>query len=249
MNTTWQPTQLDLAAPELGESVLRHDATFKAWDAGLGGLRDTVNLGIDALNQVGAGLRKLPEGDLTDYLVAPLTGDYREIRQNAEACGQVRDALSTYADDCRALSVQVQLVWSGAAGVACLFRLQAHGLVAEELGLLVGRGAVVFEEIAEFSERLAVEVEELVVELGEALGRAARKLLSRVAGPAGWAAFGLDLALNGLDAVTDIIDDIRLVLDHIDQLLALQDTVRAWVEEQRTRLEILRELPAIASRS
>ena len=54
-----------------------------------------------------------------------------------------------------------------------------------------------------------MRVEELVVELGEAMGRLARTLLARVAGPAGWAAFGDEVALKGLDAFTDIVDDVR----------------------------------------
>ena len=45
---------LDLTAPELGGHTLKHDAEFEALDGALCRIRDTVNLGIDALNQAGA---------------------------------------------------------------------------------------------------------------------------------------------------------------------------------------------------
>jgi hypothetical protein len=88
-------------------------------------------------------------------------------------------------------------------------------------------------------------VEGLVVELGEAMTRLARTLLTRVAGPAGWAAFGAEVALKGLDAFTDIVDDVRKVLATIDMLLELQATVGAWAEEQRDRLDLLLDLPGL----
>jgi hypothetical protein len=124
-------------------------------------------------------------------------------------------------------------------------RLHAHALAARGLGDLLGAGAQVLDEVADFCEDLAVRVEELVVELGETMGRLARTLLTRVAGPAGWAAFGAEVALKGLDAFTDIVDDVRRVLATIDTLLELQATVGAWAEEQRDRLDLLLDLPGL----
>ena len=177
--------------------------------------------------------------------MVPLAGDHVAIRGNAVACHQVEDALGGYAAGCTALSVAVVSRWRGRAAAAYLVRLNAHALAARGLGDLVGEGAVVFDEVADFCEDLAVRVEGLVVELGEAMGRLARTLLTRVAGPAGWAAFGAEVALKGLDAFTDIVDDVRQVLATIDTLLELQATVGAWAEEQRDRLDLLLDLPGM----
>ncbi len=239
------PLPVDLAPPDGDGAERGHDPMFGAWDRGFSALRDTINLGIRVLNEVGAGLRELPDGSLEELLVVPLAGDYAAIRGNAVACHQVEDALGGYAAGCTALSVAVVTRWRGRAAAAYLLRLNAHALAARGLGDLIGEGAVVFDEVADFCEDLAVRVEGLVVELGEAMGRLARKLLTRVAGPAGWAAFGIEVALKGLDAFTDIIDDVRRVLATIDTLLELQATVGAWAEEQRDRLDLLLDLPGM----
>lgn len=239
------PLPVDLSAPVGGGPELAHDPTFAAWDRQLSALRDTINLGIRVLNQAGAGLRELPGGSLEDLLVVPLAGDCTVIRANAVACHQVEDALAGYAAGCTALSLAVALRWRSRAAAAYLLRLEVHALAARGLGAMVGEGAVAFDEIADFCEALAVRVEGLVVELGETMARLVRRLLARVAGPAGWAALGAELALKGLDAVTDIVDDVRRVLALVDTLLELQESVGAWAEEQRDRLDLLLDLPGI----
>ncbi len=244
-------TLLDLTDPELGGHTLDHDAEFEALDGTLCRIRDTINLGIDALNHAGLGLRKLPGGSLEELLVMPLTGDYRRIRQNAIATGQLRDALRTYAENAVLLSVAAEPRWGGRAAASFLRRVNGHAAAACGLGLLVAEAAPIFDFVADHSERLAIEVEELVMELVERGEHVVRKILSRVAGPAGWAAWAAELAIKGFDAVTDIVEDIERILWIIDRLLEMKGEVTDWVEEMRERLSILlglvdlvrRELP------
>lgn len=238
---------LTVGTPERGEATLTHDAEFVALDEGLSTLRDGINLGIDALNHVGAGLRRLPEGSLEELLIMPLTGDYLTIGQNAAAVRQMRECLSTYAGNVARLSLAVDPRWGGEAATAYLLRLGGHALIARGAGELIAHGDVVFTEIAEYSERLAIEVEELVMELCERGRRLLTKLLSRVCGPIGAAAFATDFLLHGFDAVTDIIEDVQRVLEIIDFLLTVQGDVRTWVEEQRARLERLLEFADLFS--
>lgn len=241
--TVLDVSRLRLDPPREGDPVLRHDPTFVAWDRGLSAARDVVNLGIGALNHAGAGLPELPRGSLEELLVVPLTGDHQVIRQNADACRQVEQALTTWSGDLTRLAAAVGSRWQGLAATAYGVRLGGRAAAGRALAELVGQGAGVLEEIAEFSEWLAVEVERLVVELGEVLARLVRKLLSRVGGPGGWALLAADLVVRGLDAVADIIDDIRLVVSLVDTLQELHETVTEWVATQRPRLEALRGLP------
>lgn len=235
---------LHLTDPPPGEARLRHDATFGAWDASLSALRDIVNIAIRAINEVGAGLPLLPEGSLEELLVLPVSGDYGAIRQNAHACHQVADALGTWAGNLSRISVMVAPRWDGLAGLAFAVRLNAQALAARGVAEVVRRGSDLFDEVADVSERLGIRVEQLVVELGKALARLARRLLARVGGPAGWATFAAELALRGLDAVTDIIDDVRRVLGLVEDLRALHRTVGDWAELQQERLGLFRELVA-----
>jgi hypothetical protein len=235
-------TPLELTEPQLGGHTLKHDAEFEALDGTLCRIRDIINLGIEALNHAGVGLRKLPEGSLEELLVMPLTGDYRRIRQNALATGQFRDALRTYSENATLLSVAASPRWGGQAAASFLLRVNGHALAARGLGLLVAEAAPLFDVVADHSERLAIEVEELVMELVERGEHVVRKLLARVSGPAGWATWATELALKGFDAVTDIIEDIERILWIIDRLLEMKSEVATWVEEQRERLSLLLDL-------
>ena len=235
---------LHLVDPAPGRPELRHDATFGLWDASISALRDVVNTGIRALNQVGAGLPTLPEGSLEELLVLPLTGDYGAIRQNATACHQVADALGTWTANLVRVSATVDPRWDGLAGTAFTARLGVQAVAAGGLAEVVRRGSLLLEEVAEVSERLGVRVEELLVDLGKAIARLARRLLARVGGPAGWATFAGELALRGLDAVTDIVDDVRRVLDLVDAVRELHRFVADWAEVQRDRLAVFGELAA-----
>ncbi|WP_300961767.1 hypothetical protein [Nocardioides abyssi] len=235
---------LHLHDPAPGRAELRHDATFEAWDASISALRDVVNTGIRALNQVGAGLPLLPEGSLEELLVLPLTGDYGAIRQNATACRQVADALATWSDNLALVATTVDRRWDGLAGTAFDLHLGAQAVSARALAGVVRSGWLLFDEVADFSERLGRQVESLLVELGKAIARLARRLLARVGGPAGWAAFGAELALRGLDAVTDIVDDVRRVVELVEAVLALQRDVADWADTQRDRLAAFAELAA-----
>lgn len=234
-----------LEPPAYGDPGLAHDTTFSSWDRSLSTMRDVVNLGIGALNQAGAGLPELPGGSLEELLVLPVSGDYGAIRQNAEACHQVHDALATWAGNLARLSIEFDPRWDGQAAASFFVRLNAYGLLARGLGEVVGRGSAIFDEIARCSEQIGIEVERLIVAFGKALARLVRRLLEKVAGPIGWAAFPLELVTEGLDAVTDIVDDVRLVLSIVDTLRDLRETVSDWASEQRERLGLFAELPAL----
>lgn len=235
---------LHLRDPEPGDQRLRHDATFEAWDGAVSALRDVANTGIRALNTVGAGLRTLPEGSLEELLVQPLTGDYGAIRQNARACFNVAHALGTWAENLTHIGLVTDPRWDGWAGTAFAGRLSVQAVAARTLSATVYGGWQLFREIADFSERLGITVEHLLVELGKAIARLARRLLGRVGGPAGWAAFTAEIAMRGLDAVTDIIDDVHTVIDLVDAVLDLQREVRDWAGEQHDRLRVFAELAA-----
>lgn len=241
------PEPLELPAPALGEAALVHDAEFRALDATFGRIRDVVNLGIDALNELGVGLRRLPEESLEELLVLPLSGDHHRIRQNADAVRHVEAALVRYAANTARLAAAAEPRWGGDAAAAYLVRVGVHAGVVRGCAELVTVAIPVLAEVAEVAERTAVEVEELVVELVEKGRRLMTRLLVRVAGPLGWGVLATDVALHGLDAVTDLVDDARRLLAIIDRLTAMKGELAAWVDEQHGRLERLREVGDVAA--
>lgn len=246
MSALFDPEPLELPEPAPGAPTLVHDADFRALDATFGTVRDVVNLGIDALNDLGFGLRRLPEESLEELLVLPLSGDHHRIRQNADAVRHVETALIQYAASTARLAVAADPRWGGDAAAAYLLRLGAHAGVARGCAEVVTAAIPVLGELAEVAERTAVEVEELVVELVEKGRRLMTRLLARVAGPLGWGVLAADVALHGIDAVTDLVDDARRLLAIIDRLTEMKGDLSAWVEEQRERLALLREVGDVA---
>jgi hypothetical protein len=232
---------LELPAPPLGDRLVAHDAEFTAVDRGWSALRDAVNDGIRVANSVGAGLPLLPTESLEELLVLPFSGDYRAIRRNATACGQVRDAFGVWGDNFPRLGLAVASCWTGAASAALLGRLAVFAVVGRAVGELVGAGAALFEEIATVCERLAIRVEHELVELGRVLLRLGRRLLESVCGP-GAAALAVEVALHGWSVISDIVHDICLVHTLIADLLALQELVRGWVTDWRSRLDLFSDL-------
>lgn len=240
------PEPLELPEPALGEDELLRDTDFRALDEGFDRVRDVVNHGIDALNELGFGLRRLPEESLAELVVLPLSGDCRRIRQNADAVRHVEAALVQYAASTARLAVAADPRWGGDAAAAYLARLGVHAGVARGCAEVVTVAIPVLGEVAEVAERTAVEVEELVVELVGKGRRLVARLLARVAGPLGWGVLATDVALHGIDAVTDLVDDARRLLAIIDRLIEMKGELTAWVDVQRGRLELLREVGQVA---
>ena len=237
MSATVAP--LVLAPPQEGRAELEHDGAFGTWDMAFSVLRTTVNTGVDALNRLGAGLPRLPEGSLEELLVEPLTGDYRAIRANAAACHEVRDGCLHVAGQLARVGVRTGQQWQGLAGAAFVLRTEACAAGTAAVGTLVRHGSVVLDEVADLSEQLGIRVERLVVRLGQLMASLVRKILARVAGPVGAAVLAADVLTQGLGAVTDIIDDIVTVVAMVQDLLALRDEARAWCEQQEERLRVL----------
>jgi len=232
---------VELPEPSLGERLVAHDSQFTAADRGWSMLRDAINDGIRLANSVGAGLPMLPTESLEELLVLPFSGDYRAIRRNANACGQVRDALEVWGDNFPRVGLAVTSCWTGAASGALLGRLALYAVAGRAVGSVVGAGTAVFEEIATVCERLAVRVEHELAVLGRLLLRLSRRLLEAVCGP-GVASLALEVAVHGWSVISDIVHDICLVHTLIADLLALKATVSGWVADWRGRLDLFTDL-------
>ncbi|THV14590.1 hypothetical protein E9934_07930 [Nocardioides caeni] len=235
-----------LPEPALGAERVTHDVDFVRLDDAFDTVRDTVNRGVDVLNELGLGLRRLPEESLRELVVLPLTGDYRRIRQNAEAVVHVDTALSVHARNVAGLALAIDPSWDGEAAAGLLLRLGRHAAATRAVGALVHLAVPVLEEIATFSERLAVEVERLVVELVERGRRLVTRLLARVLGPGAWVALAAEVALHGLEVVEDLVDDARRLIELVDRLVQLRGEVEGRVEDQRARLLALGEIAEVA---
>lgn len=223
---------LDLAVPEPGGDLLRHDAAFETWDAAFCTTRDVVNLGLGLLGELGLHLPRLPEQSLRELVIAPVVGDCGLIRGNAEACRTVAGAAEEMAASGARVLAAGSMRWQGEAASAWAGSCAAQIARTVAAGEALRAGALLLDGVAQVCERLTIAVEHGVVALARALLRLAARLAARVT-PAGWAALAAEVALRGWAAITDIVRDVETVLSLLHDLLELRDRVAAWVEEAR----------------
>ncbi len=241
-----------LVAPEPGSETLNHnnafDAAAQTWDTA----RDTINWGIDQLNGLGLGIGRLSELSLRDYIVYPLSANYAQIQANASACRIVDDAMSQWGMNFTNLSGKVVLGLEGQAQLALVAQLNLYHAVMKGVGAGVGAGSAVFDDIALMSERIAVEVEDVLVILGKKLGKLSSKIAAKFVPGLGWALLAMDIIRTKGAIIQDVLDEIEQCRQIIDDCFALVDEIKAWAETQAERLakfqeilDVVRQLPVI----
>ncbi|WP_101523418.1 hypothetical protein [Nocardioides houyundeii] len=230
----------DLKEPSAGEDRQKHDKDWNAVSSGYDGCRDTINSAIDRINSLGVpgvDLPRLSEKSLQEHIVFPLSGNYRKIQGNAEACGFVEDAMWTWGGNFSALSGKLVAAMRGDVQLALFAHLNLYNVVMKSVGTCVQAGSVVFDGIASMSEKIAVAVEKALVVMGKTLLRVAKKLASRVLGFFGWMMLAKDLVTRGIAAITDIVDDVRACIEIIDACFDLVDSIKAWAAAQAAALD------------
>lgn len=220
-----------------------HNQTFTEIDGTWDSIRDEINGKIDWLNGLPLpDIPRLPETSLEEWVILPLSGDYRAIQANAEACEHADEAFGVWGDNFVAIATGMFGEWEGEAALAFQAHLALFGKAMTAVGNVVGWGSDAFGVIARFSEQLAIRVENIVVKLAQKLIALLEKVVKKAAGIWGWIATAFEVVIDGTHVVTDIIDDVREVIDLIEACRDLIDTIEAWAEEVRTKLEQLREV-------
>lgn len=231
---------LTLRGAEAGGEELDHDEGFEvaaeAWDKA----RDLINEVLDKAAAVGVHLGTLPDKSLRDYVVFPLSGDYGQIRANADACGALDDAMGGWGDNFTQLAAKSYTAIEGSAGDGLRAHFVLYGRTMSKVGDCIGRARVVFDAIAAASERIAVKVERVLALLGRRLLSLASRIAGRVNPVISAVKFvGTAISKSPKEAVeelADIVRDVTLVYDTIQKCFDLADTVRAWAEAQAGRL-------------
>ncbi len=226
----------------MASSQLDHDSRFdaaaEAWDTG----RDLINDGIDLLNQLGAGIAPLSVQSLRDYIVYPLAANYEAIGANANACVVVDAGFDAWGDNFGQLASKTPQAMTGQTGLAVVGVFSAYDVAMHAIGNVLSNGRLVFQYVARVSEKIAVEVEEVLVLLGTKITELADKVGKRVIPFVGEIIMAWDFIKDTfggdpLDQFQDIIDDIGTVRRIIEDCFDLVDTIKAWAETQGERLE------------
>ncbi|MBM0124059.1 hypothetical protein [Pimelobacter simplex] len=248
MTWTTIEEELPLDAPAEQSRGKGHDPAFITASETFDSVRDACNGAIDWVNGVaeGVGLGRpipsLPTTSLDQYVVYPLSGDYLRIKQNAEACRTFGTAMKTWGHNFGVLGLNQVLVIGGEVGVTMGAQLGLYDLAVQGMGGVVSKGSAVFDYVARISERIAIRVEKALVELGERLLRLSSKLLRWGRGYWGALMLAKDLAEKGIDAITEVIDDAKYVIEAINACFELKDAVEEWCRTQGERIKAFKEI-------
>lgn len=241
--------ELLVAPPEGTQRQRRHDRTYGEIKDGFDAARDKCNEGIDKVNgwleQAGRSERitRLTEKSLDEFVVFPLSGNYYRIQQNASACGIFQQGMSRWGTNFQTLALNSVMAFEGKAQLAFMAQVSAYNLVMQSVGGIVRLGSGVYDSIATISEKVAIQVENALIEMGKRLIKLAKVVGKRFLG--GWVSLGLlikDLAEHGLAVITDVVDDVKACIEIIDKCFELKDEVEAWAQTQADRLKALREM-------
>lgn len=238
--------------PDKGKARLRHPSKFDdaadAWSTA----RDIINAGVGFLNQQGANLPTLDKRSLREYVVYPLAANWEKIGANADACKKFASGTQTWAGNYRTVAGRVDLAIEGDTGTALTATLDVYSVVADGIAIAVANGSTVYTAIGLVSEQISVEVEKVLVVMGERLLKTASRVTSKLIPGAGWALTVVDILKNGLAAFTDIINDIVECKKMIDDCLDLVDEIKAWAEVQAEQLhkfhqvlDLMQQLPFV----
>ncbi|MGW1677197.1 WXG100 family type VII secretion target [Saccharopolyspora sp. NPDC002376] len=172
---------------------------------------------VQAVNWV---YEKVTGENLIETLISPITGDFSKIETNAEAWGQVGDALRAIRQNLNQGISDLRESWDGAGAVAFETLLVATWTVALEgdamLAKLIGKG---FTKAAEMSRKMTDKALELIKKLVDRLIETAATGWIPVAG---WA--------NVVRNVEKCVEIVMSILELFEALKNMYDSVVSLVE-------------------
>lgn len=232
---------LTLEEPGEGKETMKHDGGWEIASEGYDKTRDGINDAIDSINSLGVSLPKLSEKSLEDYIIYPLSGNYKLLQGNAEACGHCDTGFGEWALNFARLGGQVTVAMKGQTANKLAAHMGLYGVVMVAIGEVIGKGSKIFDEIARMSERIAVRVEKALVKLTTKLSKLVTKLSSKFTA-FGWVIFAAEVIEKGWEAVTDIYDDIMACKDIITACFGLAEEIKAWAEVMADSLEKMKQI-------
>ncbi len=235
-----------LVPPEVGSATPRVPREWDQWDHLYEVARDGANLLLSMVDKLpGVDVPRLPEGTLADLVVKPLCGDWDRIAAHGDAAASWARAMRGVALNTSVVPLALGERWDGRAALACTLRHESYA-VALAAAAELSRGAdLLFGQLGKMSLRIGERVIELMTRLGRLLIRLGRKIAKRLAPYVGWALTAVDFVKDGLGPILDIIDDLREAVSLVQDLLALVDLMRDWIDDIKAGLEALTDFAHI----
>lgn len=184
------------------------------------GLKEAINGASWQVQAVNWIYEQVTGQNLVESLIAPITGDFAKISQNAAAWDAVAKSLRAVRENINNGVSELRQSWDGGAAVAFESMMVGTWTVALEadaaVANLIGMG---FRKAADYSQQLCGKILELLTKLINRLIQAACTAWIPVGG---WA--------NAVRLVIRCIDIVTMILGLIDAIVRMYEGIRQMVE-------------------
>ncbi len=198
-------------------------------------------------DKIGMDFPTFPDGDIREWVIDPVTGDFNKILAGGLACQNAGQALQSVGNNIAANSAKLAVAWTGPASQGYVLTAGIYASVAKAAGFLLQQIDAVFTGLGWVSKELGETLAYLLGELVDLCWTLAKFLSKKFAGAAASVGSWIWDALHGFEEVRDLIRDIKSAWDRLMTLLDFKDEVKAYYETAKASFAVFEEFKGLAA--
>lgn len=238
--------QVVLNTPTTPSEEFDMPADLKVIDEVIEIARDCYNTLDWAASKIGLSFPDFPEGDVFEWIIEPVTGDFNKILAGELACENAGQALQSVGNNVLTNSAKLSGAWVGPASRGHLLTAGVYASVAKAAGFLLQQIKYVFRGIGTVSKEAGELLAELLDDLIGLCRRLVTFLAKKFAGAAASVGSWIWDALSGFQDVRELVSDISDAHGKLMRLLGFTDEVKAYYETAKASFAVFEEFKDLA---
>lgn len=194
-----------------------------------------------AADRIGWSFPAFPDGDIREWIIEPVTGDFNKILAGGLACDNAGQALQSVGNNIVANSATLAAAWEGPASRGYVLTAGVYASVAKAAGFLLSQVKHVFTGIGYVSREAGELLAELLDDLVSVCRALVRFIATKFAGAAASVGGWIMDALSGFECVRSLITDLQQAWDSLDRLLGFKDEAKAYYETAKASFAVFEE--------
>jgi len=216
-------------------------------DEVIGVARDAYSSLGWAADKIGMSFPKFPDGDIQEWIIEPVTGDFNKILAGGLACDNAGQALQSVGNNIAINSAKLAAAWGGPASQGYVLTAGIYASVAKAAGFLMSQIKHVFTGIGYVSLKAGELLAELLDDLVQLCRTLVKFVAKKFAGAAASVGSWIMDALSGFDEVRELINDLKQAWESLDRLLGFKDEAKAYYETAKASFAVFEEFKDLAT--
>jgi hypothetical protein len=209
--------------------------------------RDAANVLGWVADKINLSFPSFPDGDIREWVIEPVTGDFNLIIAGGFACDNAGQALHSVGNNITANSAKLSVAWTGPASQGYVLTAGLYAAVAKAAGFLMQQIDPIFTGLGYVSKELGETLAYLLGKLVDLCYSMAKFLAKKFAGAAASVGSWIWDALHGFEEVRDLIKDLESAWDSLMRLLDFKDEVKAYYEAAKSSFAVFQEFKSLAA--